>query len=255
MRQRLIFSIIFSAPLLGSWRCYSCRTNFYAMTTLPTSFRAHPRWRILNTDGLATLTEASARPRLGSRDENPAPLLVIAGQEPAQTKTLPSAVRNLVREDGPAATAAPPSFWLAGRRARALASTRFACCSTLAGRSNCRVALGRSRSISVRRRGFSANYAGGELGLELHHPDRGDSEGPLTLSALIESRRHQKGASRVPPLARIYSRAVHAEAPSRVCAITILGARLWRSRLNALFGSYAPPSSAQQILDFDDLLL
>jgi len=106
------------------------------MNPLPHLIPCPPSLAIREYGRLPTLNEAqrAAAPRSTARDENPAPLLVIAGAGTAKDQDMAFRVAHLVREGAePRSDAAPLTFSRrAAVRSSVAAGNAFACCSTRA---------------------------------------------------------------------------------------------------------------------------
>ncbi len=210
-------------------------------------------------DGLAILNEVQRRAAVhGEREGTPGPLLVIAGAGSGKTNTLAHRVAHLVREGTDIERLLLLTF---SRRAAVELERRVGNVlhKLLGAGSNARaLALpwsGTFHSVGARLLREYAERVGLVPNFTIH--DRGDSE---DLMALVrQDCKIDKTKSRFPGSATcvaIYSRVVNAEvALAEVLRDNFPWCAAWEAELNGLFSAYVAGKQAQQILDYDDLLL
>ncbi len=196
---------------------------------------------------------------IGERNAAPAtPLLVIAGAGSGKTNTLAHRVANLLVNGADPRRILLVTF---SRRAAAEMSQRVA--------RICRKAMGEAAGVMTEAMTWAGTFHGigarlirdhaEHLGLDPHFTihDREDS------ADLINLVRHQLGFSRTEQrfptkgtCLAIYSRCVNAEQPvGAVLGETFPWCAPWETELKALFGAYVEAKQAQNVLDYDDLLL
>jgi DNA helicase-2/ATP-dependent DNA helicase PcrA len=214
----------------------------------------------MNTIKLTALNDAQQRAVVhGGATAKAGPLLVIAGAGSGKTNTLAHRVAHLV-----ACGADPQRLLLLTFSRRAAMELERRAGHVLSAARSGRTAdrppalpwSGTFHSIGARILREYAERIGLASNFTIH--DRGDSE---DLMALV---RHEQLASeatktRFPGAATclaIYSRTVNSEAPlSEVLRDSYPWCSVLEEKLRALFGTYVSVKQAQQILDFDDLLL
>ena len=181
------------------------------------------------------------------------PLLVVAGAGSGKTQTLAHRVAALVEQRG----ADPRRILLLtfSRRAASEMTRRVArLCRGPAGGAAMTWA-GTFHAVANRLLRLHAASVGLHAGFTLL--DREDS------ADLIDRLRHDQGLSqtrhrfpRKGTCVAIYSRAVNTQAPLRACLEQAFPWCLpWEDALRTLFAAYADRKAAEQVLDYDDLLL
>ncbi len=196
---------------------------------------------------------------IGERNAIPAsPLLVIAGAGSGKTNTLAHRVANLLANGADPRRILLVTF---SRRAAAEMSQRVArICRKVMGEPGGVMAdamcwAGTFHGIGARLLRDHAEQLGLDPNFTIH--DREDSADLMNLV------RHQLGCSatekRFPTKGTclaIYSRCVNAEQPvGAVLGDTFPWCLTWEAELKALFGAYVEAKQAQNVLDYDDLLL
>jgi DNA helicase-2/ATP-dependent DNA helicase PcrA len=188
----------------------------------------------------------------------PDPLLVVAGAGTGKTDTLAHRVAHLVRQGADPQRILLLTFSrraageLEKRAGRVLAS------ALRAGPARAPIALpwaGTFHAVGARLLREYARRIGLDPAFTIH--DRGDAEDQLALA------RHELGFAttrkRFPAKATclaIYSRVVNSEAPlASVLATAFPWCAGWEAELKSLFAAYVAAKQAQNVLDYDDLLL
>ncbi|MFT3728727.1 MAG: ATP-dependent helicase [Terricaulis sp.] len=178
------------------------------------------------------------------------PLLVIAGAGSGKTKTLASRVANLLQRGADPARILLLTF---SRRAASEMGRRVA--ATIAQSDVQLPWSGTFHAIGARMLRELAPAIGVSPDFTIH--DRGDSADLMGLA------RHEAGfgagQKRFPmkgACLAIYSRCVNAdESLADALAATFPWCRTWEAELKALFAKYVEMKQAQNVLDYDDLLL
>jgi len=211
---------------------------------------------------LETLNSAQRRAvehGIGPRDTTPAsPLLIIAGAGSGKTNTLAHRVAHLI------VNGADPGRILLMTFSRRAAGEMARRVERIA-----RKVMGERAAAMIEALGWAGTFHGigarllrehaGELGLApgftIH--DREDSADLMALSrhelgfSKTESRFPTKGTCLA-----IYSRCVNAEAPIEDVLRTVFPwCSAWADELKTLFAAYVEAKQAQNVLDYDDLLL
>jgi DNA helicase II / ATP-dependent DNA helicase PcrA len=214
----------------------------------------------MNTSKLTALNDAQQRAVVhGSATAKAGPLLVIAGAGSGKTNTLAHRVAHLV-----ACGADPQRLLLLTFSRRAAMELERRAGHVLSAARSGRAAdrppalpwSGTFHSIGARILREYAERIGLASNFTIH--DRGDSEDLMAWvrhGQLASEATKTRFAGAATCLA-IYSRTVNSEAPlSEVLRDTYPWCAALEEKLRALFGTYVSVKQAQQILDFDDLLL
>ena len=188
----------------------------------------------------------------------PRPLLVVAGAGSGKTSTLAHRVARLIR-----AGADPQRILLltfSRRAAQEMGQRASGVLERLLGRSNGQGLVklpwsGTFHSIGARLLREFAGNIGLDQGFTIH--DRGDAE---DLMGLVRHEIGLTGLEKRFPLKgtclAIYSRVVNSREPlNHVLQTVFPWCSEWEPQLKKLFGAYVDAKQAQNVLDYDDLLL
>lgn len=196
---------------------------------------------------------------IGGAPLSPAPpLLVIAGAGSGKTNTLAHRVANLLLNGADPRRVLLVTF---SRRAAAEMSQRVA--------RICRKAMGEAGGILADAMNWAGTFHGVGARLIRDHAEQLGLDPQFTIhdredsADLMNHVRHQLGFSsteqRFPTKGTclaIYSRCVNAEQPiGEVLGEVFPWCLKWEAELKALFGAYVEAKQAQNVLDYDDLLL